>query len=90
LKDLILWEIGLIAGQRNIADDALGELIGERIDNLAKTALAGRHASYGIVRLMRALARLGVPVSLTVTPATTMLRTGERKKVIRYREPTDE
>ena len=39
---------------------------------------------------MRALARLGVPVSLTVTPATTMLRTGERKKVIRYRESTDE
>ena len=48
LKDSILWEIGLIAGQRNITDDALGEIIGERIDNLAKTAFAGRHASYGL------------------------------------------
>lgn len=86
LKDALLLEIGLAIEAKNITDEAGGEIMGERVETL-KNALAGRHASYGIVRLMRALSLLGVPVNLSVTPATTMLRAGEHKKVIRYREP---
>jgi hypothetical protein len=87
LKDAILLEIGLALEAQNITDEAAGEVIGARVETLKDTALRGRHAAYGIVRLMRALARLGVPVSLSVTPASTMLRAGERKTIIRYREP---
>jgi len=84
LKEALLWEIGLALEQRGITDEAAAEITGERMETL-KDVLRGRHAAYGIVRLMRALARLGVPVSLSVTPASTMLRAGERKQVIRYR-----
>jgi hypothetical protein len=87
LKDAILLEIGLAIEARNITDEAAGQVIGAPVETLKDTALRGRHAAYGIVRLMRALARLGVPVSLSVTPASTMLRAGERKTIIRYREP---
>jgi len=84
LKEALLLEIGLALEARGITDAAAAEVIGERIETL-KDVLRGRHAAYGIVRLMRALARLGVPVSLSVTPASTMIRAGERKTVIRYR-----
>ena len=87
LKDAILLEIGLAIEARNLSDEAAGEVIGARVETLRDTALRGRHAAYGIVGLLRALARLGVPVSLSVTPASTMLRAGERKTIIRYREP---
>jgi hypothetical protein len=87
LKDAILWEIGLTIEAQKLTDEAAGQVIGARVETLKDTALRGRHAAYGIVGLMRALARLGVPVSLSVTPASTMLRAGERKTIIRYREP---
>jgi hypothetical protein len=88
LKEAILWEIGLAIEAQNITDEAAGEVIGERVETLRDT-LRGRQASYDILRLLRALARLGVPVSLSVTPASTMLRAGERKTVVRYREPAE-
>jgi hypothetical protein len=84
LKEALLWEIGLAQEQRGISDAAAAEITGQGIETL-KDALRGRRAAYGIVRLMRALARLGVPVSLSVTPTSTMLRAGERRQVIRYR-----
>jgi len=84
LKEALLWEIGLAQGERDISDAAAAEITGERMETL-KDVLRGRHAASGIVRLMRTLARLGVPVSLSVTPASTMLRAGERRQVIRYR-----
>jgi hypothetical protein len=86
LKEAILLEIGLAIEAQNLTDEAAGEVVGERVATL-KDTLRGRQASYDFIRLMRALARLGVPVSLSVTPASTMLRAGERKTVIRYREP---
>jgi hypothetical protein len=86
LRDAILWEIALALEAQNITDEAGGAVVGEPVETL-KNPLRGRQAGYEILRLMRALARLGVPVSLSVTPASTMLRAGERKKVIRYREP---
>ena len=89
LKEAILWEIGLAAEAQNLTDDAASEVVGERVESL-RDPLRGRQASYDIIRLMRALARLGVPVSLSVTPASTMLRAGERKTVIRYREPAEQ
>jgi hypothetical protein len=58
LKDAILLEIGLAIEAREITDEAAEEVIGERMAVLTD-ALRGRHASYGIVRLMRALSRLG-------------------------------
>jgi hypothetical protein len=85
LRDAILWEIALALQAQNITDEAGSAVIGEPVETL-RNPLRGRQAGYEIVRLMRALARLGVPVSLSVTPASTMLRAGERKKVIRYRE----
>ncbi len=85
LREAILWEIGLALEAQNIADEAAGAVVGEPVETL-RNPLRGRQAPYDIVRLMRALARLGVPVSLSVTPASTMLRAGERKTVIRYRE----
>jgi|GEM_PF-2604793 len=88
LKEAILWEIGLAIEAQNLTDEAAGAVVGERVETL-KDPLRGRQASYDIIRLMRALARLGVPVSLSVTPASTMLRAGERKTVIRYREPAE-
>jgi predicted XRE-type DNA-binding protein len=84
LKECLLWEIALAIEQRGLSDEAAAEVTGERIETL-ENVLRGRHAAYGIVRLMRTLARLGVPVSLSVTPASTMIRAGERRKLIRYR-----
>lgn len=84
LKNALLLEIGLALEARGISDAAAADVIGERIETL-QNVLRGRNAAYGIVRLMRTLARLGVPVSLSVTPASTMLRAGTRKQVIRYR-----
>lgn len=84
LKNALLLEIGLALEARGISDSAAADVIGERIESL-KDVLRGRNAAYGIVRLMRTLARLGVPVSLSVTPASTMLRSGARKQLIRYR-----
>ena len=84
LKEALLLEIGLALEERGISDAAAAEVLGERMETL-KDVLRGRNAAYGIVRLMRTLARLGVPVSLSVTPASTMLRAGARKQVIRYR-----
>jgi hypothetical protein len=89
LKDAILLEIGLAIEARNLTDEAAGAVIGARVETLKDTALRGRHAAYGIIALMRALSRLGVPVSLSVTPVSTMLRAGERKKIIRYRDPAE-
>lgn len=89
LRDAILWEIALALQAQNMTDEAGGVAVGEPVETL-RNPLRGRPASYEILRLMRALARLGVPVSLSVTPASTMLRAGERKKVIRYREPAEE
>lgn len=86
LKEAILLEIGLAIEAQDLTDEAASEVVGERLETM-KNTIRGRQASYDIIRLMRALARLGVPVSLSVTPASTMLRTGERKTVIRYREP---
>jgi hypothetical protein len=88
LKDALLLEIGLVMEAKGIPDTAAEETMGERVEVL-RNALKGNRASYGIVRLMRALSRLGVPVSLSVTPASTMLRAGEHRTVIRYREPTE-
>lgn len=88
LKDAILYEIGLAIEAQDMTDEAAGAVVGERVESL-RDPLRGRLASYDIIRLMRALARLGVPVSLSVTPASTMLRAGERKAVIRYREPVE-
>jgi len=85
LKEALLWEIGLAQGERDISDAAAAEITGERMETLTNV-LRGRNAASGIVRLMRTLARLGVPVSLSVTPASTMLRAGERRQVIRYRK----
>jgi predicted XRE-type DNA-binding protein len=84
LKESLLWEIALAIEQHGLTDEAAAEVTGERIETL-QNVLQGRYAAYGIVRLMRTLARLGVPVSLSVTPASTMIRAGERKTVIRYR-----
>ncbi len=84
LKECLLWDIALAIEQRGLTDEAAAEVTGERIETL-ENVLCGRYAAYGIVRLMRTLARLGVPVSLAVTPASTMLRAGERRTVIRYR-----
>lgn len=89
LRDAILWEIALALQAQNMTDDAGSAVVGEPVETL-RNPLRGRQAGYEILRLMRALARLGVPVSLSVTPASTMLRTGERKKVIRYREPAED
>jgi hypothetical protein len=85
LKEAILLEIGLAIEAQNLTDEAAGEAVGERVETL-RNPLRGRQTAYEIIRLMRALARLGVPVSLSVTPASTMLRAGERKTIIRYRE----
>lgn len=84
LKESLLWEIALAIEQCGLTDEAAAEVTGERIETL-QNVLEGRHAAYGIVRLMRTLARLGVPISISVTPASTMLRAGERRNVIRYR-----
>jgi hypothetical protein len=84
LKDRLLMEIASAIEARGLSDVAASEVTGERIETL-ENVLRGRHAPYGIVRLMRALACLGVPVSLSVTPASTMLRADERRTVIRYR-----
>lgn len=84
LKDRLLSEIALAMKARGLSDAAAADVAGERIEAL-ENALRGRHAASGIVRLMRTLACLGVPVSLSVTPASTMLRAGERRTVIRYR-----
>lgn len=84
LKNALLWEIGLALGQRGISDEAAAAVTGERMETL-RNVLRGRNAAYGIVRLMRTLARLGVPVTLSVTPASTMVRAGERRNVIPYR-----
>jgi transcriptional regulator with XRE-family HTH domain len=84
LKERLLWEIALAIEARGLTDEAAADVTGERIETL-ENVLRGRYAAYGIVRLMRTLARLGVPVSLSVTPASTMLRAGERRTVIRYR-----
>jgi predicted XRE-type DNA-binding protein len=84
LKERLLWEIALAIEQRGLTDAEAAEVTGERIETL-QDVLEGRHGATGIVRLMRTLARLGVPVSLSVTPASTMLRAGERRQVIRYR-----
>jgi transcriptional regulator with XRE-family HTH domain len=84
LKESLLLEIARAIEQRNLTDEAAAEVTGERIETL-ENVLRGRHAAYGIVRLMRTLARLGVPFSISVTPASTMIRAGERRKVIRYR-----
>jgi predicted XRE-type DNA-binding protein len=81
-------EIGLALEARGIADANAVEVLGEPIEAL-NDVLRGRHASYGIVRLLRVLARAGVQVSLSVTPTSTMLRAGENRKVIRYREPKE-
>jgi hypothetical protein len=88
LKDAILLEIGLTIDVQKLTDQVAGEVIGERVEIL-EDMLRGPQASYGVIRLMRVLARLGVPVSLSVTPASTMLRAGERKRIIRYREPAE-
>jgi 16S rRNA G527 N7-methylase RsmG len=88
LKDAILLAIGLAIEAQNLTDEAAGEVVGERVETL-KDTLRGRQTSYDFIRLMRALARLGVLVSLSVTPASTMLRTGERKTIIRYRETAE-
>jgi hypothetical protein len=85
LKECLLWEIALAIEARGLTDEAAADATGERIETLQKV-LSGRHEAYGVVRVMRALARLGVPVNLSVTPASTMLRAGERKNVIRYRK----
>jgi hypothetical protein len=85
LKECLLWEIALAIETRGLSDEAAANATGERIETLQKV-LSGRHDAYGIVRLMRALAGLGVPVSLSVTPASTMIRAGERRNVIRYRK----
>src|ERR1700739_4084521 len=84
LQECLLWEIALAIEARRLSDAAAADATGERIDTL-QSVLRGRPAAYGVVRLMRALARLGVPVNLSVTPASTMLRAGERRNVIRYR-----
>jgi predicted XRE-type DNA-binding protein len=84
LKDRLLMEIALTIEARGLSDAAAADVTGERIETL-ENVLRGRYAAYGIVRLMRALACLGVAVSLSVTPASTMLRAGERRTVIRYR-----
>jgi transcriptional regulator with XRE-family HTH domain len=84
LQECLLWEIALAMKARGLSDADAAAVTGERIETL-QHVLRGRNAAYGIVRLMRALARLGVPVSLSVTPASTMLRAGERRQVIRYR-----
>jgi hypothetical protein len=84
LKERLLWEIAVAIEQRGLTDEAASDVTGERIETL-QNVLEGRYAAYGIVRLMRTLARLGVPVSISVTPASTMLRAGERRQVIRYR-----
>lgn len=84
LKDRLLSEIALATKARGLSDTAAADVAGERIEAL-ENVLRGRHAASGIVRLMRTLACLGVPVSLSVTPASTMLRAGERRTVIRYR-----
>jgi hypothetical protein len=63
-------------------------VVGERVETL-RNPLRGRQTAYEIIRLMRVLARQGVLVSQSVTPASTMLRTGERKTIIRYREPAE-
>jgi predicted XRE-type DNA-binding protein len=89
LKECLLWEIALAIEQRGLSDEAAAEVTGERIETL-QNVLEGRHAAYGIVRLMRTLARLGVPVSLSVTAGSTMIRAGERRQVIRYRAGTSE
>jgi Helix-turn-helix domain len=83
LKECLLWEIALAIEERGLSDEAAAEVTGERIETL-ENALRGRHGAYGIVRLMRTLARLGVPVSLSVTPASTIIRAGECRKLIRY------
>jgi hypothetical protein len=88
LRAAILLEIGLALEAQNITDEAAGAVVGEPVETLINP-LHGRQAGYEILRLMRALERLGVPVSLSVTPASTMLRAGERKKIIRYREPAE-
>jgi hypothetical protein len=88
LREAILLEIGLAIEAQNITDEAAGEIIGERVETLRNTR-RGQQTSYDFIRLMRALARLGVPVSLSVTPASTMLRAGEHKKIIRYRESAE-
>jgi hypothetical protein len=62
LKAAILLEIGLALEAQNITDEAAGEVIGERVEAL-KDTLRGPQASYGIIRLMRALARARQPVS---------------------------
>lgn len=84
LKDRLLMEIAPAMKARGLTDAAAADVTGERIEIL-ENVLRGRHVAYGVVRLMRALACLGVPVSLSVTPASTMLRAGERRTVIRYR-----
>jgi predicted XRE-type DNA-binding protein len=84
LKERLLWEIALAIEARGLTDEAAADVTGERIETL-ENVLRGRYAAYGIVRLMRTLARLGVPVSISVTPSSTMLRAGERRTVIRYR-----
>jgi hypothetical protein len=84
LKECLLWEIALAIEARGLTDEAAADVTGERIETL-ENVLRGRYAAYGIVRLMRTLARLGLAVSLSVTPSSTMLRAGERRNVIRYR-----
>lgn len=73
LKECLLLEIALAIKQRGLTDEAAADVTGERIETL-EDALRGRNAACGIVRLMRTLARLGVPVNISVTPASTMLR----------------
>jgi hypothetical protein len=84
LKECLLWEIALAIEARGLTDEAAADVTGERIETL-QNVLEGRYAAYGIVRLMRTLACLGVPVSMSVTPASTIIRAGERRKLIRYR-----
>lgn len=84
LKECLLFEIARAIEQCGLTDEAAAEVTGERIETL-ENALRGRYAAYGIVRLMRTLASLGVPVSISVTRASTIIRAGERRKVIGYR-----
>ncbi len=84
LKESLLLEIALAIEAHGLTDEAAAAVAGARIETL-ENVLCGRYAAYGIMRLMRSLARLGVHVSLSVTPASTMLRAGERRTVIRYR-----
>ena len=84
LQDRLLLEIGLAIKARGLSAAAAADVTGERIETL-QIGLGGRRAASGIVRLMRALACLGIPVNISVTPASTMLRAGERRTVIRYR-----